>query len=100
MSACKTRKENFDNQRIVDEFLFGNSIQPGYLLDLLPSVDKNFTNGVSVSTNGELILKINNILYKFLPVKTLGEGSNGKVMLYYDNYNQVSLAIKHAKTEE
>ena len=101
LTACRTRKENVDNQRIVDEFLFGKSIQVGYLIDVLPSADTNLPYGVSYKTNTkELILKIKNKLYKFQVVKNIGEGAFGSVWLYYDNNNQVSLAIKETKDEK
>ena len=96
MSACKPRKENVANQRIVDQFLYGKSIPAGYLLNVLPSYWDNQPNGVRFDTDkDELNLKINNVKYIFKVVKKLGQGALGSVYLYYDDVNQVSLAIKY-----
>lgn len=88
---CKQRTENVANQKIVDDFLFGNKSKVGCL------DKKDFSYN---SIKKQITLKIKGVNYDFKLEKKLGSGSYGTVSKYRDSVHNVFLAIKEAKNNE
>ena len=81
MAICNRRDENYQNQLVLENFLFGSSFNP---------------SNVQFKNDGQiLVIKTNNITFNLERAeKPLGKGSYGAVYKYTDKINKVNIALK------